>query len=199
MTNTPHGTLSARCRAAQARISPVLRGKGLRGLLIVAALAWGLLRGLAWMGGPEAVRAHYGMGAAALLVPMQAVVSASPAPGEVVALAEVAIYGFWPGALLVWAGWMLAALLEYALFRRLAADAAPLAGAQRLPRWLRRWPVHHPAFLGFARLLPFGNKVVNAVAGSAGVPLWRFCWPSALALVPGSLAFAALASGLAGR
>jgi uncharacterized membrane protein YdjX (TVP38/TMEM64 family) len=174
----------------------VLRGRGVRGLLLVALLGWAFLHALSWLGGPQAVREQYGMGAAAFLVPVQAVVAVSPAPGEIVALGVVAIYGFRLGALLIWAGWLLAALLEYALFRRIAADAGSQALAARTPRWLRRFPASHPAFLGLTRLLPFGNHVVNAVAGSAGVPLWRFCWPSALALVPGSLLFAALASGV---
>ena len=184
---------------ARARLSGMVRGSGLRWLALVVLSGWALLRLLERMGGPEVIRAEYGIGAAALLVPAHAIVAVSPLPGEVVALAHGAIYGFVLGSVFTWSGWMGAALLEYGLFRRIASDVAPVESRSGLPRWVRRFPAHHPAFLGLARLLPFGNHVVNAVAGSHRVPLWRFCWPTALALAPISIGFAAVASGVVQR
>ena len=176
-------------------ISRLLRSRGLAGLLVLGASAWLLLQGLAALGGPEVVRARLGLGAAALLVPLHAVVAVSPFPSEVIALAHGAIYGFALGWAFTWAGWLLGAALEYGLFRRIASDLGS-SGRQRLPVWLRRIPAQHPLFLIGGRLVPFGNHAVNALAGSARVPFWRFAWASALAFVPFSALVAAVASGL---
>jgi uncharacterized membrane protein YdjX (TVP38/TMEM64 family) len=174
----------------------LLLGPGIRTLALVAVLGWVLLEGLEASGGPAEIRAHFGWWAAAVLVPAHALLAVSPFPSEVLALTYGAIYGLSLGTLFAWSGWMLGALLEYALFRRIAADADSEA-RERLPAWLRRLPVGHPAFLIFSRLIPFGNHVANAAAGSARVPLWRFCWTTALALAPFSFAIAAVSTGAA--
>jgi len=173
----------------------LLCSPGLRGLLLVCLIGWLLLHALEALGGPEAVRERFGLGAAALLIPIQAVVAVSPFPSEVIALAEGAIYGFALGWPLAWAGWLLGAWLEYGLFRRIASDVGD-AGGERLPAWLHRFPAQHPLFLIFGRLVPFGNHAVNALAGSRRVPVWRFAWASALAFLPFSALIAAIASGL---
>ena len=174
----------------------LLASRGLRRLGLIFALGGALLYGVEWLGGPEAIRATFGLGAAAFLVPVHAVLAVSPFPSEIFALAHGAIYGFELGALFTWAGWMLGAWLEYALFRRIAADVGDAANAARLPAWLRRFPAHHPAFLVLGRLVPFGNHVVNAMAGSRGVAIWRFSWTTAVALAPFSIFVAAIGSGL---
>lgn len=173
----------------------ILRSRGLGGLVLLCASAWLLLHGLEALGGPEAVRARFGLGAAALLVPIHAVVAVSPFPSEVLALAHGAIYGFALGWPLTWMGWLLGAFLEYALFRRIASDVGG-PGPSRLPVWLHRFPARHPLFLVCGRLVPFGNHAVNALAGSHRVPFWRFAWTSALAFVPFSALIAGIASGL---
>jgi uncharacterized membrane protein YdjX (TVP38/TMEM64 family) len=176
-----------------------LRFRGLCGLALVFGLGWLLLEALERAGGPEAVRARWGLAAGCVLVPLQAVVAVTPFPSEVVAAANGALYGVAWGSGFAWAGWMLGALIEYALYRRVAEDVSDSDAVQRLPRWLRRFPAHHPAFLVGGRLVPFGNHVVNAVAGMRGVPLWRFCWVSALAFVPFSVLFTMFAAGVVSR
>ena len=150
------------------------------------------------LGGPESIRERFGLATGGVLVVIHAVLAASPFPSELFALAHTAIYGFAIGAGLSWAGWFLGALIEYGVFRRIGDDVRQGWSEAAMPKLLRRFPVGHPAFLVLGRLIPFGNHVVNAAAGSARVPLWRFAWVSALAFVPFSLAFAAVASGLLG-
>lgn len=174
----------------------ILFGPGMRTVALVALLGWALLEALDAGGGPEGIRARYGLWAAALLVPTQAILAVTPFPSEFLALTHGAIYGLALGTLFAWSGWMLGALLEYTLFRRVAVDAGPDAREQ-LPEWLRRLPVGHPAFLVLARLIPLGNHVANAAAGAAKVPLWRFCWTSAIALAPFSFLVSAASSGVA--
>jgi uncharacterized membrane protein YdjX (TVP38/TMEM64 family) len=174
------------------------RSRGLRLLLAVALAGWLLLEGIEAMGGSAGIRERFGSAAAFVLVPVQVVVSVSPLPGELVAAVSVAIYGPWTGAALAWLGWLLAAFVEYALVRRAARDLAGAEDLERLPRWLRRLPADHPAFLIVARWLPFGGHLVNATAGARGVPLGRFAWTSACSLVPVSLLFAGVTAGLLG-
>lgn len=189
--------LSAPQPGARPLAGRLLRSRGLGGLLLATGLAALLLQGLEAAGGPEAVRARFGLAAAAVLVPVHALVAVSPFPSEVIALAHGAIYGFALGWPFTWVGWMLGALLEYGLVRRIAVDVGA-AGSERLPRFLRGLPVPHPLFLIGGRLVPFGNHAVNALAGARRVPLWRFAWTSALAFLPFSALVAAVASGLVG-
>ena len=189
---TPESRVSHRARLGRALRSPAAAG-----LVAVALAGWGLVETIDGLGGPEAIRARWGMWAAAVAVPTQVIVSVSPLPGEIVALANSAVYGFWLGMLFSWLGWMGAAFAEYALFQRLASDAAgDLAGRARLPGWLARLPVDHPAYLVCVRFLQFGSHIVNATAGAGQVSLARFTWTSALALIPGSAGISALANGL---
>ena len=177
----------------------ILHSRGLRGLALLFGLGWFLLHALERMGGPEAVRLEYGLSAAAILVPVQAVVAVTPFPSELIAVGQSAIYGFALGSLFSWCGWMLGAFLEYAIFRRIASDVSDTTFTHRLPGWLRRFPAGSPVFLIGGRLVPFGNHVVNALAGSTSVAIWRFSWTAAIALVPGSMLIAALATGLVAR
>ena len=88
---------------------------------------------------------------------------------------------------MAWVGWMLAAFLQYELMRRTAEDF-DFSGVQaRMPSWLARFPVDHPAFLIVGRWLPAGSHIVNSAAGALGVPLWRHAWCSAIAIIPMAL------------
>lgn len=173
-----------------------LRSRGLRTGLLVVAAGYLLIRAIDALGGADGIRERFGTAAGALLVPTQVVVSVSPVPGEIVAAIQVAIYGFWVGSALCWMGWLGAGFVEYGLVRWTAAEVSDPASLERLPAFLRRLPADHPAFLILGRFLPFGAHVVNVTAGLHGVPLWRFGWTSAVALVPTSLVFAAVARGI---
>ena len=163
-------------------------------ILLFCVVGWGLVEGLERMGGPESIREHYGLEITWLLVPVQALVSVSPLPGELVALLSSAIHGFWLGCAMNWLGWMLAAYLEYALVRGTAREVE--FGEEKLPKWLRRFPTDHPGFLIAGRFVPLGSHVVNAVSGLRGLDLWRFTWTAAIANVPGAVIYAAVANGL---
>lgn len=161
-------------------------------ILLASLLAW-------WLdacGGPQAFRDEYGLSAAVVLVPIHAVVAVSPLPGEAVAFANSLVYGFWFGSLFNWTGWMLAALMEYSLVRRAVKEFHSEAAFERLPQWLRRFPVAHPGFLIAGRWLPFGGHLVNCAAGAFAVGLWRHAWCSAIAIVPVAMLVAGLANGL---
>lgn len=173
-----------------------LRGRGIWMLAAIALCGWAITRALPSLGGAETIRNRFGLWAALLLVPLHALVAVSPLPGEIVAVLHGPIYGFPLGAVFGWLGWLIAAITEYSLYRRVAHDAGPIEGLGRLPACLRRLPVQHPAFLFGARFLPFGNQFVNTTAGLARVPFLQFFWPTALALIPIAALISALSIGL---
>lgn len=160
---------------------------------VLLALGWIMLDVVEILGGAEGIHSRFGYASLALLLPM----FAAPAiPGELVGLITVSIYGFTLGAPLVWLGLILRALIEYGLSSRLRGDQIEAAAMTGLPRWLDRFPAHHPVFLVAGRWMPLGNHIVSIVAGLRGVPLWRFAWTSALGLAPFALLVSAATSGL---
>jgi hypothetical protein len=171
---------------------------GSRGLqALVGLLVFGLLlaRWLDWIGGVEPLRERFGVHVAALVIPVHAVVSFVPLSGEMIAVANGLLFGFWLGSLFTWTAWMLTSLLQYAVVRRTARDFDFDTRHARLPAWLRSFPVDHPVFLIGVRV-PFGGPIVNSAAGAFGVPLWRHTWCAAIGVAPRALFFAGIASGL---
>jgi uncharacterized membrane protein YdjX (TVP38/TMEM64 family) len=164
--------------------------------VVVAAVLFGWLDAI---GGPEALRERFGWSAAVILLTGQAVSGLWPVPAsEVLALANSVLHGFWLGALLNWTGWMLAALLQYTLFRHLARDLDVERSFAMLPGWLTRFPVEHPAFLILGRVvpLPAGPQIVGCAAGALRVPLWRYLWCAAIGIAPGAMFISGVANGL---
>jgi uncharacterized membrane protein YdjX (TVP38/TMEM64 family) len=168
---------------------------------LVATLAVG---GVAWAwidghGGLAEARATFGIGAAFVTVPLQAIIAVTPFPDEVIGFGNSIAYGFVTGGVLNWIGWMLGAFIEYAIAYRSARDLNLRVArfVSEGPRWLRALPPEHPAFLILTRLLPLGGgHIVNTTAGVCGVSLWRFAWTGAIGMIPGSLAISGLANGL---
>jgi uncharacterized membrane protein YdjX (TVP38/TMEM64 family) len=172
----------------------ILASRGLQLAGGLGAFAWILHRWLEWGGGPEALTARYGLLAAAILVPVQAVVTFVPLLGEMIAMTNAALYGFWLGSLLSWVAWMATSLLQYGVVRRTVSEFDLDATYERLPRWMRRFPAGHPVFLIGVRI-PFGGPIVNTAAGVFGVPLWRHVWCAAVGIAPRAMFFAGLAVG----
>ncbi len=164
-------------------------------LFVAVILAtWAVVAWLEATGATEALQARGGASAAVALTLIHAAVAVSPAPGETVALANSAIYGFGWGVLMNWTGWMLAAVVEFFLMRRALHSFAGDDVNERMPRWLRRLQADHPAFLIAGRWVPFGGHVVN-LAAAAKATFWRHCWCAAVSIVPVAILFSALANG----
>ncbi len=174
----------------------LLASRGLQMIAAVMRLASLFYGWIDSIGGPETFRERYGPAAIAALVPVQALIAVSPFPSEVLVAANSALFGFWMGALMGWVGWLLAAFLQYGLVRRTAEDFDLDRLLTRLPSWIRRFPVDHPAFLIGGRYLPMGSHIVNSAAGAFRVPLWRHGWCSAISIVPMALFVSGIANGL---
>lgn len=172
--------------------------RALQALLAISALAW---LAWAWLDIPTALawaRGLEGPVPALLLVPLQTAISLSfsPIPSDVVGIALCVVYGFARGSILVWLAWMLGAWIEYGLVRRIANRVDEDAARGKLPTWLGRLPVDHPAFLICGRWFPLGPHLVNSAAGAAGIPLWRYTWTAAVGIAPVALVIGAVATGL---
>ena len=166
--------------------------------IVVLVLASGAV--LLWverMGGPGALQARYGLFAPAITVAAHLAVNAAGV-GELIpwAIANGAVYGLALGAPLTWTAWMGAALVQYHIARRVGQHAEVEAKMERLPAWLKRFPVGHPAFLIAGRWVPLGGPLTNVAAGAFAVPLGRFVWCAALGYAPEATLNAAIGAGL---
>ena len=166
----------------------------LAGLLILGVF---LYRWVASIGGPDTFRASFGAVAPLVTVPIHVVIAIAPVPSDFIAIANGALYGFALGTGLSWLGWWIAALAEFGLGKRVRRDFLLESNMERIPGWLRRFPIDHPAFLIGARQIPWlGGHITSFVPGAAGVSLRRYVWCSAIAIVPGAVLMAAIGAGL---
>lgn len=119
-------------------------------------------------------------------------------PAEIPTAAAGFVYGFAVAMPIVVVGWLLSALLTWALGRYAGrALLYRIAGERRFTiaeRSIERggWPV----LLG-ARLVPIVPfSLTGYVAGAAHVPLWRFAWTTVVGFLPLTLVFVLLGSRL---
>lgn len=147
--------------------------------------------------GVQVVRQSFGKWAPLVTVPIHIIVALSPLPSDVVSIANGAVYGFAAGTGLSWFAWWIAAILEFGLGYRVRADFHFEDHANRIPKWLRQFPISHPVYLIGARQIPWiGGHITSFVPGASGVQLKRYIWCSALAVIPGSIVMAAIGAGL---
>jgi uncharacterized membrane protein YdjX (TVP38/TMEM64 family) len=121
-----------------------------------------------------------------------------PYPAEIPTAAAGFVYGFALALPIIMTGWLLSALLTYAMGRYAGRSLLHrLAGEARFRRAeatvLRGgWPV-----LLAARLVPVVPfSLVGYVAGAARVPLWRFSWTTVVGFSPLTIIFVLLGSRL---
>ncbi|MBU6281208.1 VTT domain-containing protein [bacterium] len=170
-----------------------------------AALATALLLGgaaILWIraqGGPAALRTRWGSAWIAAWLPLQVLVTLSPASDFVpCAVLNGTFFGFPVGAAVSWATWMLTASIEFAIGRRTGSDFGLAAESERLPSWLRSLPLGHPAVLVVGHWIPVSSSLVNFAAGALGVPYARLLWCTAIAMVPAAAFTAAIGARLSG-
>jgi uncharacterized membrane protein YdjX (TVP38/TMEM64 family) len=175
----------------------VLRSRALYLVAGLCLVAFGLTRWVESLGGPAGIWERFGLVAPAVSVPVHAIVAVTPFPSDVVAIGNGTIYGFWLGSVLSWFGWYIAAFIEFQIGRRADRDFDIGAWIARAPASLRRFPVGHPAFLIGSRLIPWaGGHISTLLPGAMGVPLGRFAWCAALAIVPPAMLMSGIGAGL---
>lgn len=170
--------------------------RGFQGLILISLGAFFLYKWVDAMGGPEVFRQKFGLWSVAVVIPIQTLLAMSPFPSEITAVMQAGLHGFWVGSFVNWFCWTLGSVLEYLLARRLAADLDVEYKLQKMPKWIRRFPVHHPLFLIFGRYMPWGFHIVNLSASFYGVPLTRQIWCAAISIPPIAFLSSAIANGM---
>ncbi|WP_435660939.1 TVP38/TMEM64 family protein [Leisingera caerulea] len=112
-----------------------------------------------------------------------------PFPAEILALCAGAIFGTLLGAVLIWTGAMLGALVAFWLARRLGQEAVRDWLSKAQVRQLDAWTEERGALaLLAARLVPvIAFNLINYAAGLTRVRLWTFVWTTALGILPVTL------------
>lgn len=130
---------------------------------------------------------------AAVFVAGYAVLCLLPAPKALLTALGGVLFGLWIGALLSWIAALGGAAVAFGLGRALGRDAVDRLTRGRVERADRLLGDHGFGAVLAARLtpvLPF--TVINYAAGLTGVRWRDYLLGSALGMVPGSLAYAAL-------
>lgn len=122
-----------------------------------------------------------------------AVLCLLPAPKAVLTVLGGVLYGWWLGALLSWSAALLGACIAFAVGRLAGRDVVDRKTGGRVERVDRSLAEHGFAAVLAARLVPvLPFTVLNYIAGVTAVTWRPYLAGSALGMVPGSLAYAAL-------
>jgi uncharacterized membrane protein YdjX (TVP38/TMEM64 family) len=114
-----------------------------------------------------------------------AVASAPFSVTDALAIMNGAIFGPVKGSVVNAVGLFLAALLGYWINRHASEMFDLDAYLQRLPPWVKRFPVGSPGFLMAVRVIPgFGGTVATATAATFRVPIWRHVWTMCAVAMP---------------
>lgn len=116
-----------------------------------------------------------------------------PAPKAVLTALGGALYGLWLGALLSWTAAIVGATVAFILGRLLGRDAVDRLTRGRVARADRLLSEHGIGAVVVARLVPvLPFTAINYAAGLTGVAWHHYVIGSALGIIPGTLAYAAL-------
>ncbi|HTU69444.1 MAG TPA: VTT domain-containing protein [Candidatus Baltobacteraceae bacterium] len=127
-----------------------------------------------------------GLSAYPLAIVIFAIVASAPfSVTDALAIMNGAIFGPVKGSLVSAIGLVLGALGGYWINRRASQMLDLDAYLERVPRWVKRFPVGSPAFLIAVRLIPgFGGTVATASAATFRVPVWVHVWTMCAVAVP---------------
>lgn len=121
-----------------------------------------------------------------LAIAVFALVASAPfSVTDALAIMNGAIFGPLVGSIVDIVGLVLAAMLGYWINLRASKLLDLHEYLQRLPPWVKRFPVGSPAFLIAVRVIPgFGGTVATASAAAFKVPLWVHVWTMCAIAVP---------------
>jgi uncharacterized membrane protein YdjX (TVP38/TMEM64 family) len=104
---------------------------------------------------------------------------------DALAIMNGVVFGPLAGSLINAAGLIIAAVASYMLALRTNKLLDVEQQLERLPPWIKRWPVASPMFLILVRLLPgIGGTVATQTAAAYRVSLWTQIWTKCIVAVP---------------
>lgn len=116
-----------------------------------------------------------------------------PAPKAVLTALGGLLYGLWWGALLSWSAALLGATIAFGLARLIGREAVERLAHGRMARADELLSEHGFGPVVAARLVPvLPFTAINPAAGLSAVSWRRYLLGSALGIIPGTLAYAAL-------
>lgn len=168
--------------------------------LVLAFTGGSVVLHLSGWRGPERLQAlveSAGWAGAVVFVVGYAVLVLVPAPASLLTILGGALFGLWWGTLLVWSGALLGAFGGFLLGRRLGRPAVDRMLRGRLQQADRVLARHGLAAVLAVRLVPlFPFTPLNYASGLLGVRVRDYVLGTAIGIVPGALAYAAVgASG----
>jgi uncharacterized membrane protein YdjX (TVP38/TMEM64 family) len=127
-----------------------------------------------------------GLSAYPLAIAIFTLVASAPfSVTDALAVMNGAIFGPVKGSIVNAIGLVLAALFGYWVQSHASRMLDLDAYLERLPEWVRRFPVGSWAFLLAVRIIPgFGGTVATATAATFKVPIWRHVWTMCAIAVP---------------
>ncbi|MBW7980984.1 putative membrane protein YdjX (TVP38/TMEM64 family) [Enterobacillus tribolii] len=121
-------------------------------------------------------------------------------PGSVLVIAGGVLFGVWQGTLISLLAATLASSLSFLLARYLGRDwlLARFGHSPRFQKIDTGISFYGVDFLIFTRLVPmFPYNLQNYVYGLTAIPFWRYCWISAVTMLPGTWMYSYMAHQLA--
>lgn len=121
-----------------------------------------------------------------LAIAVFAIVASAPfSVTDALAVMNGAIFGPWQGAIVNAIGLVFAAMIGYWVNMHATKMMDLDAYLERLPAWVKRFPVGSPAFLISVRIIPgFGGTVATATAAAFKIPMWVHVWTMCAIAVP---------------
>lgn len=104
---------------------------------------------------------------------------------DALAIMNGVVFGPLLGSLINAAGLVIAAVIAYLIALRTNKLLDIEQQLERLPSWIKRWPVASPMFLILVRLMPgVGGTVATQTAAAYRVSLWTQIWTKCIVAVP---------------
>jgi uncharacterized membrane protein YdjX (TVP38/TMEM64 family) len=106
-------------------------------------------------------------------------------PSEIITTTAGYVYGFWPGLAFVVVGWLLSALLSYALGRSVGRPLLRRVLGRRFAWLTATMEGGGTTLLLSGRLIPIVPfALVGYAAGATRISLWRFSWTTVVGYLP---------------
>jgi uncharacterized membrane protein YdjX (TVP38/TMEM64 family) len=136
-----------------------------------------------------------GAGGFALLLGLMVIHAIVWYPSEIVTTTAGFVYGFGPGLGFAVGGWLLAALLTYALGRSVGRPVLQRLLGARFDWLTTTMERGGTSLLLGSRLIPvIPFALTGYAAGATRINLWRFCWTTVLGYLPLTIAVTYLGS-----